>query len=49
MLLPFYVLVFWPRGIEPAPCAPEGRVLTTGSPGEFPEAVLGRRLVVEYE
>ena len=49
MLLPFYVLVFWPGGIEPAPCAPEGRVLTTGSPGKSSEAVLGRHLVVEYK
>lgn len=49
MLLLFYVSVFWPRGIEPAPCVPEGKVLTAGSPGRSPEAVLGRHLVVEYE
>ena len=49
MLLPFYVSVFWPPGIEPALYAPEGKVLTTGSPGKSPEAVLGRHLVVEYE
>ena len=46
ILLLFYVLFFWvceacgiltPRpGIEPAPPALEGEVLTTGLPGKFP-------------
>ena len=49
MLLPFYVSVVWPGGIEPTPCGPEGKVLTTGSPGKSPETILGRHLVVEYE
>ena len=43
ILVLVYVLVFWPRGIEilaprsgiePAPPALEGEVLTTGPPGE---------------
>ena len=43
ILLRYYVLVFWPRGmcdlsprlgIEPAPPALEGEVLTTGPPGK---------------